>query len=61
VNQSPRAASEVDPERTRTRVPFTEEDDRLLTKYVRKCVREGLKARGNKIYDTLAKQVSFVC
>lgn len=57
-NRYPRAVSEVDPQRARTRVRFTKEDDRILAKYVKKRIREGEKPRGNKIYDDLAKIVS---
>lgn len=45
----------------RTRVRFTEEDDQLLTRYVKERVRAGKKERGNIIYLELEEEVSHYC
>lgn len=45
-------------QRTRAgRVPFTEEDDKVLMKWVSKAERSGLSSKGNDIYKQLEKKV----
>ena len=41
------------------RVPFTEEDDKLLLKYVAEIRAANEPVRGNKIYEALAEEVSL--
>jgi hypothetical protein len=48
---------------SKTRTPFTEQDDKLLESYVGKCLAKGGRVLGNKIYLDFAEQVlgSLVC
>lgn len=43
-----------------TKVPYTEEEDRVLTEYVLARAQAGQKVSGNKIYQELEEQVSLL-
>ena len=42
----------------RSRNPFSEQEDKLLTQYVKICEDEGFHVNGNKIYIKFAAMVS---
>ncbi|KAK3394940.1 hypothetical protein B0H63DRAFT_445024 [Podospora didyma] len=58
-NTIPRPTRDMTPA-TKGRVSFTEEDDIILAAYVRRGLREGEKEKGNRIYQELAEEASFL-